>query len=63
MGKRGERSKIWFSLTGKLSADQIAEGKRLAAEHTATYGKSQSIRSMNQMPNKRMQPDAEEPRR
>lgn len=36
----------WLIWKGKMSADQIAEGKRLAAEHTATYGKSQSIASM-----------------
>ncbi|MCF7981577.1 MAG: sel1 repeat family protein [Pseudomonadales bacterium] len=53
----------WLIWKGKMSADQIAEGKRLAAEHTATYGKSQSIASMNQMPNQRMQPDAAKPRR
>ncbi len=36
----------WLIWKGKLSADQIAEGKKLAAEHTAAYGKSQSIRKM-----------------
>ncbi len=36
----------WLIWKGKLSAEQIAEGKRLAEEHTAEYGKSRSIRSM-----------------
>ena len=36
----------WLIWKGKLSAAQIAEGKRLAAEHTAAYGKSQTISSM-----------------
>ncbi|MDH3568446.1 MAG: hypothetical protein OEM61_13975 [Desulfobacteraceae bacterium] len=33
----------WLIERGQLSSSQIAEGKRLAAEHTATYGRSRSI--------------------
>jgi len=33
----------WLIYKGKLTPDQIAEGQRLAAEHTAAYGKSSLI--------------------
>jgi hypothetical protein len=33
----------WLVHKGKLNSDQIDEGQRLAADHTATYGKSRSI--------------------
>ena len=36
----------WLIWRGKLTANQITEGKQLAAEHTRIYGKSQSIESM-----------------
>jgi TPR repeat protein len=40
-GKLGDVN--WLVYKGKLSDDQISEGQRLAAEHTAAYGKSRSI--------------------
>jgi len=36
----------WLIWKGKLTDNQITEGKRLAAEHTRIYGKSQPIKSM-----------------
>lgn len=36
----------WLVWKGKLSAEQIVEGKRLAAEHTAAFGISHSIRTL-----------------
>ena len=37
----------WLIWKGKLSAEQIAEGKRLAAEHSQAYGKSQPLLSVH----------------
>ncbi len=36
----------WLVDRGKLNSEQIDEGQRLAANHTATYGKSRSIEAM-----------------
>lgn len=36
----------WLAWKGKMSADQIAEGHQLAAAHTAIYGVSVQIESM-----------------
>jgi len=38
----------------KFGANRIAEGKRLAEEHTALYGKSLPIALMQQVPDKRL---------
>lgn len=38
----------WLVWKGKLSAEQIADGQRLAAEHEALYGKSRRIELLRQ---------------
>jgi len=46
----------WLVWKAKMTPDQVAEGQRLAAEHTKLYGKSQRAHTMASMPDKMLSP-------